>query len=181
MTILNFLSKLCNCIPIKDNINNYNSAGCIFINNSLVLSGYQKKKTNYFISGIGGKKQNEDVNYIHTAIREMIEELFEIYIIPNKLLEELYEIKPLKINYSNKYVNIVYSFDHLDEMLEILYSYNLKSPLYISFPSCLNELIFNRKINNNEVTHLCLLPFVKTEIKIDKNFIKDIFCHKSSI
>jgi hypothetical protein len=105
----------------------------------------------------------------------MIEELFNIFVIPDKLLNEIYEIKPLKINYSNKYVNLVYSFDQLDDILEIIHAYKLKSNLYYTFPTCINELIFNRKILNNEISHLCLLPIVKSQIKINTDFMNDIF------
>ena len=164
-----------NYLTKDNNINNYTSAGCIFIEKSLILSGYQKKKSNYIISGIGGKKEKNDKNPIHTAIREMVEELFNVTTISDKLLNELIEIKPKKIIMTKNHVNFVFTFFQLDEMLEIMYYYKIKSNIYSVFPTCINELLFNRKINNNsEISHLCLLPIVKTKITIDNDFINDI-------
>lgn len=164
-----------NYLTKDTDINNYTSAGCIFIEKSLILSGFQKKKSKYIISGIGGKKEKNDKNPIHTALREMIEELFNVTTISDKLLKELIEIKPKKTIITKNHVNFVFTFFQLDEMLEIMYDYKIKSNIYSVFPTCINELLFNRKINNNsEISHLCLLPIVKTKIIIDNDFMNDI-------
>lgn len=52
---------------------NYNSAGVIFTDGKHVLTGYQK---NSFFSGIGGGREQFDLDAKFTAIREMLEELF---------------------------------------------------------------------------------------------------------
>jgi hypothetical protein len=172
----NYLTKFLYSKSIDNDINNYKSAGCIFIDKNLILSGYQKKNSKYIISGIGGKKENNDKNPNHTAIREMIEELFDVTTLPDKLLNELIEIKPKKIITSKNHVNFIFTFFQLDEMLEIMYDYKIRSNLYPIFPTCINELLFNRKINNNcEILHLCLLPIVKTKIIIDNDFMNDIY------
>jgi hypothetical protein len=164
-----------NYLTKDSDINNYTSAGCIFIEKSLILSGYQKKKSKYIISGIGGKKEKNDKNPIHTAIREMVEELFNVTTLSDKLLNELIQIKPKKTIITKNHVNFIFTFFQLDEMLEIMYDYKIKSNIYSVFPTCINELLFNRKINNNsEISHLCLLPIVKTKITIDNDFINDI-------
>lgn len=159
-----------------NDINNYTSAGCIFIERNLILSGYQKKNSKYIISGIGGKKENNDKNSLQTAIREMIEELFNVTTLSDKLLNELIKIKPKKTIITKNHVNYVFTFFELDEMLEIMNDYKIKSNIYSIFPTCINELLFNRKINNNsEISHLCLLPIVKTKIIIDNDFMNDIY------
>jgi len=172
----NFLRKYFYSKSTDTDINNYTSAGCIFIEKSLILSGYQKKKSKFIISGIGGKKENNDKNPIHTAIREMIEELFNVTTLSDKLFNELIEIKPKKTIITNNHVNFIFTLFQLDEMLEIMYDYKIKSNIYSVFPTCINELLFNRKINNNsEISHLCLLPIVKTKIIIDDDFMNDIY------
>ena len=63
-------------------------AGIMFTDGKLVLAGYNSK--HLFISGIGGKiKENETP--ILTAVRETVEELFELEEIPGRLLDRLYE------------------------------------------------------------------------------------------
>jgi DNA-directed RNA polymerase subunit F len=172
----NYLMKSCYSKRRDNDINNYTSAGCIFIEKSLVLSGYQKKKSKNIISGIGGKKENNDKNPIHTALREMIEELFNITTLSDKLFNELIEIKPKKTIVTKNHVNFIFTFYQLDEILEIMYDHKIKSNIYSIFPTCINELLFNRKINNNsEISHLCLLPIVKTKIIIDNDFMNDIY------
>jgi len=157
--------------------NNYSGAGCIFTDNKLVLCGYQPYKKNPYISGIGGKKIDNETEYIKTAIRELIEELFDIHNLSDKIYNKLYDIKPKKImsnDYDNNYVCCVYDFNQLNRMLGILISYNLESNLYSVFPSNISDLIFNRHIKNAEISHLCLLPVVNNNIIIDNEFNKDI-------
>ena len=106
----------------------------------------------------------------------MIEELFNVTTLSDKLLNELIKIKPKKTIISKNHVNYVFTFFELDEMLEIMNDYKIKSNIYSIFPTCINELLFNRKINNNsEISHLCLLPIVKTKIIIDNDFMNDIY------
>ena len=156
-----------------DNIDNYVGAGCIFTNNKLILSGYQPYKKNPFISGIGGKKL-ENETYKKTALRELIEELFNISNISNTIIDRLLLINPIKIQYFNKYVNCIYNFNQLTHILDILNYYNTKSNLYLIFPRNIEDLIFNRNIKNGEISHLCLLPVINKKIIIDIEFNNDI-------
>jgi hypothetical protein len=156
-----------------DDINNYTSAGCIFTDNTLILAGYQPYKKTPFISGIGGKKQKEET-YAKTAMRELTEELLNIYDLSPNIYQDLYSIKPLHIQYANGYVNCIFNFDQLGQILEIVSLYNVESNLYTTFPKNITDLIFTRTINNNEISHLCLLPVINTNIQIDKDFNNDI-------
>jgi len=171
MNLFEFFSKLFK--KSSNNTNDYTGAGCMFINvnKTLVLSGYQPNKKS--ISGFGGKKEKNEC-YHQTAIRELFEELFNISHLSDNILNEIYEIIPLKIQYTNNYVNLIFSFDQLTNMLEILDYYKIKSNLYNTFPICLTELILNRNNQNSEILHLCLLPNINTKIKINKDFINDI-------
>jgi len=161
----------------KVNINthiNYTSAGSLYTNNKLVLCGYQQNKQNSTISGFGGKKETTDESYIETAIRETLEELFNI--VPNKEIIHLINanINHNKLIIQDNYYMLVYSFDDLELMLNLLNKNQITSKLYDSFPVTLSDLILNRKINNeSEISHICLLP-LKQNITINNEFIKDI-------
>lgn len=158
----------------------YISAGVIFTDGKILLAGYQPHKKNPCISGIGGKKK-EGETYIITALREMLEELFEFNEIPKKLIKEIKSlIIPQKILENSGYIIIVYDFQDLEMILKIIKIYKLQSILYDKFPKNLMELIFNRKINSDskcEISHLSLLPVIKHDKKnsfIDNLFIDDI-------
>jgi hypothetical protein len=154
-------------------LNNYTGAGCIFTDDRLILAGYHPSKKIPYISGIGGGKQ-ENETYIITALRELIEELFNSYNISDKILNDLITIVPIKIQYTNNYVNCIYNFNQLNDILEILDYHQFSSELYNRFPINYNDLIFNRKITNGEISHLCLLPVINNNIIIDTNFNNDI-------
>ena len=61
-------------------------AGIMFTNGSLVLSGYSQHKNK--LTGIGGKKENNELPY-ETALRETMEELFELKEIPTELYKNI--------------------------------------------------------------------------------------------
>ena len=158
----------------------YISAGVIFTNRKILLAGYQPRKKNPCISGIGGKKKDGET-YIITALREMLEELFEFNEIPKKLIKEIKSlIIPQKILENSGYIIVVYDFQDLEIILKIIKIYKLQSTLYDKFPKNLMELIFNRKINSDskcEISHLSLLPLIKHNKNypfVDKTFINDM-------
>ena len=153
-------------------MNKITNAGCLFTNYNHVLAGYQPKKKTPFISGFGGKKLNYET-ITETAIRETIEELFDINYVPFELIYRIKKINPTKVVMQDNYLLFVYSFEQL---LDILYISKeiISTNLYLSFPLTIPDLIFNRIINNkSEVSQLCLLPYTKN-IKIDPIFILDI-------
>jgi hypothetical protein len=152
----------------------YTSAGSFFTNEKLVLCGYQQNKKISNISGFGGKKELKDKTYIETAIRETLEELFDI--IPDKEITNIINMNIIHKNVliQDEYCMLTYTFDDLETILHILNKFQIKSNLYDNFPLTISELIFNRKIDSkSEISHLCLLP-LKENILIDNDFIKDI-------
>ena len=153
-------------------MNKITNAGCLFTNYNHVLAGYQPKKKIPFISGFGGKKINYET-ITETAIRETIEELFDINYVPFELIYRIKKINPTKVVMQDNYLLFVYSFEQL---LDILYISKeiISTNIYLSFPLTIPDLIFNRIINNkSEISQLCLLPYTKN-IKIDPIFILDI-------
>jgi len=157
---------------------NYRGAGCIFTDGKHILAGYQKKGSQSYISGIGGKTIDGET-YIETAIREMIEEILDIKDVPPKLIKIIEEtIQPGHIYRNRFYINVVYSFDDLITILKILHQNGIKTNLYKCFPRTVNDLIFNRITpSNSEISHLCILPLVKHDLDydfIDLSFITDM-------
>ena len=137
------------------------SAGVVFTDETLLLCGYQPYKAAPCISGIGGScEPGEDV--FTCAIREMIEELFEIKYMAPGLIRAMKEIAPRKVFTNQNYHIIMYSFEDLDMILKALANLGLQSPLYSVFPTTLHELLFTRNVGSvsAEISHLALLPIV---------------------
>lgn len=152
----------------------YTTAGSFFTDGNLVLCGYQQNKSINNISGFGGKKELTDKTYIETAIRETLEELFNIK--PDKELINIINLNIIhkKLIVIDNYYMLTYTFEDLELILQLLNKKNTISKLYDIFPLTISELIFNRKIDsNNEISHLCLLP-LKENVVINNDFIKDI-------
>jgi NUDIX domain len=156
----------------------YKAAGVVFTDGHLILAGYQPLKAAPFISGIGGSKE-EGETYKETALREMVEELFETSV-PPALLAELKTYvshSPRKVLRSATYVRLVYTFEDLVDMLAIMKKH-IKSPLYATFPLTLMDLLFHRRVGAKaEISHLCLLPVVKHDTRdplVVSYFVKEM-------
>ena len=154
------------------------SAGVIFTNGTHILAGYQPNKKKPFISGIGGRIHNAETNN-EAAIREMIEELFDIYKPPQELISIINRnIKEQQSLINGDYAIIVYSFEDLEKILKITEDYVKKSPIYKKFPENLSELLWNRlPKRRSEISHLCILPFVdhnNTMSFVDPNLLEDL-------
>lgn len=151
------------------------AAGCIFTDGNLILAGYQPTKVVPIISGLGGKREGDEF-LEETAIRETVEELFEIHSLPSGLVQRIENLcTPRQILQNGAYGAIVYTFKDLDKILRICSSYKLVSPLYTKFPRTLDQLLFGRLQSSSsvEVTHLALLPLVSKQV-IDPSFIEDM-------
>jgi len=153
-----------NCFSYRRNTEDeYEGSGCIFTDENHYLAGYQPNKKNPMISGIGGSKE-EGETYIITAIREAIEELFEVNVKREIINDIQMYIMPRRIIKNGSYVIVKYSFEDLQYMMKIIRSHRIVSPLYDKIPINILELIFNRKIDkSSEISHLAILPLVKCE------------------
>ena len=152
--------------------NGFIGAGCLFTNHAHVLAGFHHRKSIPFIGGFGGKKEKNEV-YEETAIREMVEELFNVTNVSFTLIINIKKIIPLKTLHHNNYYILVYTFD---DLLTILAECNkfVKSDLYEKMPTTVESLIFNRLYNEkSEISTLCLLPKSKF-LKIENDFAVDI-------
>jgi len=156
------------------------SAGILFTNNTHVLAGYQlinkhNKQDEKVLSGFGGKKENDETD-IQTAIRETLEELFEINV-TDFLVSFIEKILiPRKIIIQNNYTLFIFNFDDLLVILNVIKFNDLASKLYDVIPLTLTDLILNRKhYHESEISELSLLP-IKTVIdgfRIDTLFMDD--------
>jgi hypothetical protein len=158
---------------------NYTSAGCMFFNDQFVLAGYQPRKQKPFLSGLGGKREGEET-YDITALRETIEELFELQTVPLEWITAIQEKVPSKGTVKNgDYIIVLYSFEDLQQILQILQEKGAVSELYSEFPVNLQSLLFHRKQLQYpaEISHLALLPFVNHSSDtpfVSHSFVKDM-------
>lgn len=132
-------------------------AGIFFTDGKIFLCGYSQHK--HKITGIGGKKQNNELPY-ETALRETLEELFEFHNIPFELTNEL----NANLRFDNvigyrSYKSFIMSFDDLELILNIVNKYDLKSRVYKTLPKNFDELVYEREfVNNTEFSRLFFFP-----------------------
>ena len=151
----------------------YTAAGCLFVNGTHALAGYQPGKTVPCISGIGGKREERDSGVMETALREMLEEVLGIYD-SARFMGALAGVEYITMIRGRNYVNIVYSFIALEKILGIMQAAGVQSPYYKVFPLTLNELIFSREAGGAEIVHFAVLPLVPDLPWVDPYFVKDL-------
>ena len=145
-------------------------AGILFTDERMVLAGC---RSNGVITGIGGKKKNDETPY-KTAVRESLEEIFELKVIPEELLADVYG----KINsynvVSGAYTIFLCTFCDLKEIIDIVRSYDVTSAVYDELPRSMEDLLLNRHPSDkSEFSHLVLLPYF-CNTRIENYFLKDI-------
>ena len=157
----------------------YTAAGCVFVDGGTVLAGVQKQRlvvqgrAEPVLSGFGGTRESTDFDWIHTAIRETVEELFEVKVVPIALVQHLRLALPFKhVTETNGYVMIQYTFDDLTALMRLCGS--LRSPLYKVQPKTLLDLITKRdwRTIDCEIGALALQPLVDG-LTIDRLFEED--------
>jgi hypothetical protein len=154
-------------------------AGILFTDGRFVLAGYNPHKT--LITGIGGKAKPGETP-TQTALRETIEELFELEQIP----ETLTRLLNSQLVFDNMmtrggYSVFIMNFVDLDIIITTLHMvHNLKSRVYDILPINLNQLIMNRKVDPMaELTHVLLMPYEKN-IYLSKSLVNDIIHLKTA-
>ena len=164
--------------PISPLYPEYTAAGCLFVAGSVALAGVQKQflvidgKRKPVLSGLGGRREPNDIDWIHTAFRETVEELFDVKDVPVTLLNRLRLLLPIRHVAENQgYVLLQYSFDDLVQLLALCKS--LVSPLYKAQPRTVQDLIVKRCITSSEIGSLALLPRI-AGVTIDPLFEADL-------
>ena len=155
----------------------YKAAGVLFTDGKHVLAGYQPGKRVPCITGIGGCREKGEIR-IDTALRETVEELYDIKKLPPGLLKKLKSMcVPIETFQNGSYVVFVLNFQDLEKILKTCMEFKVDTSIYKEYPLTLSDLIFNRDILlSSEITHLALLPFVRHEGKtlVSPDFLKDI-------
>ena len=143
----------------------WEGAGCIFTNGNVLLGGYQPHKAPPSISGIGGGREGDDRSVFHTAMRETLEELFNLKGVNAALIDTLYrKLPPVKFLVTDvpgwgAYVAIMYTFKDLETILRMREI--PRSDLYVRRPLTLQDLLLKLTVRADiELSHLCLLPVV---------------------
>ena len=170
---MEWISSLFKTKRAGSTLTNFKAAGCVFTDGKYILAGYQPKRSEYNISGFGGSRLDGET-YMQTALRETLEEFFEVDP-PRHLIDDIEQLlKPTATHINETYVLVQYTFEDLIKVLAYSKSACKHTDVYDVFPESLNDLIFNRNHTpRSEVHQLCLLPF-KNNIKIGKDFKRDI-------
>jgi hypothetical protein len=152
-------------------------AGILFTDGNLALAGFSQHKC--CITGIGGKPKGTEALF-QTAVRETIEELFELEEIPEALLALVCSsFKFDKLLCTSKYTTFVMPFSELDKLFLYLKMFDLKSKVYSVLPLNLMELLFTRVPSNSvELSHLVLIPCTYN-VGLDKSLLHDIYAYKN--
>jgi len=167
----------------------YTGAGILFAEGPVALAGIQKywrvaKGGPAVLSGFGGRREDGDSDWLATAWREVIEELFHITTVPAPLLQALRSAIPLPIpphtTYTSGYVILYLGFRHLETALGLCKTHGLQSDLYKAMPSSVLELILLRgSASQAEVGPLALLPTAHRAI-IAEDFQGDLsYCRQT--
>jgi hypothetical protein len=91
----------------------------------------------------------------------------------NKLINEIMMLPEEKYIYHNSYVNFIYNFTQLEEILLSIKNYNIRSKYYDEIPTNIFDLITKRKKLDGEIKSLALLPIEK-DLIVHNYFIQDI-------
>ena len=147
--------------PIDAYDETYSAAGVIFTDGTYCLAGYQPGKKNPCITGIGGMKEVGETAIL-TALREAVEEIFNIKSVPPAFIKALQDkLRVRNCIKNNTYIIFVYTFNDLELVLKLAKQYKIHSTLYTRLPRTLMELIFLRDVSQpSEIRHISLLPLV---------------------
>lgn len=154
------------------------AAGCLFIQDTTVVAGYNPKYNLW--SGIGGKiQQNESIQ--QAAYRETIEELFGVTP-SSKIIEECIQTFNFKQPViRNNYAFIPLAFDLFIHIIYILKAHNYKSPYYIHLPITVSELVHQRRHSENqEISDLKLVDYKDCKSVISQDLLEDCLYYELS-
>lgn len=157
----------------------YQGAGILFLEGPVALAGIQKHRqvlkgaVEPRLSGFGGRREDQDIDWIHTAFRETIEELFGVEDVSVSLIQQLRAKVPYRASFkTGEYWVLQSTFEDLKTLLALA-AKHLQSPLYSTMPRTLEELITRRCPQSiSEIGALALVPV--SSPYIDTNFTEDL-------
>ena len=136
----------------------FDSAGILFQDTTgTFLSGWNPKQQAW--SGFGGKRRGTETAW-ETALREVCEEVFGIFLLPVSLETLQQALSPMEFFQTKTYVCFVMPLDFLFRLAEMLDMIEYKSPFYKVYPRTKDDLLLKRTIQlkkTPEITELCFL------------------------
>ncbi len=156
------------------------AAGIFFSDERHVLSAYQKRHNTLIVSGLGGKQEPQDVSIYYTAIRETLEELYDIQPSDGLINRVMHAIHPTMTIQAENYTTFYMSFEQLNRIMQIVAEVT-QSPIYRQMPHTIHDLISNRRpLPSSEVSALALQPMESMAVQ-DREFMHDIESFKKLI
>lgn len=152
-------------------------AGILFLSEreNSVLSGFHPKLNRW--SGFGGKRQEDEVA-IHTAVREVIEEIFGIYSLKDDCLTEMCTLVTDNPRNEGGYFLFVEPIHTLFKMAEVLRKNEYISEYYLEIPTTL-DMLFNKRGSKDEMEITRLEYFLLKDLQdrrgsLTQEFYEDI-------
>lgn len=154
----------------------FRAAGCIFADKQYVLGGFTPAIHTIF--GLGGSREGKET-YWETAVREVYEEIFEPVDLPKYLISETKEkLKPRAVLLHKGYVMILCDLKDLSVFYAGAKKANLKSRVYESIPTTLEEMVVMRSDKvAAEISEFNLIPMKKDTSdypRINSKYVRDI-------
>ena len=166
-----------NPIILHTTFPSYTGAGILFTEGPVAIAGVQKhyKNSETILSGFGGRREATDQDWVHTAFRETVEELYNTTNVPMKLIlslrRQIVSLKPPI--YTSGYLVIQLNFDQLRTFLKICRTH-LLCEIYKQMPLTLDDLILKRcPSSSSEIGALALIPVAKA-VTVDPDFLNDL-------
>jgi hypothetical protein len=163
----------------------YTGAGILFVGGPVALAGIQKygrvvQGGKALLSGFGGSKEPTDIDWLDTAWREVLEELFHVSRVPVGLLNQLRMTIAIPApTYTSGYVLVHLGFDELTKALCLCKKYGITTDLYDTVPLTVTSLVFNRRpLPVAEIGPLALLP-VSHRVSIADEFAGDLTAYRT--
>lgn len=162
----------------------YTGAGILFVGGPVALAGVQKywrvskQGSQGILSGFGGSREAGDTDWLHTAWREVVEELFHVKNVPAPLLQLLRSRIPLPIppliTCTSGYILLHLGFAELEVALTLCRKHGIQSELYKTMPTTVSDLVMKRSPSTQaELGPLALLP-ISHRVVISEQFTGDL-------
>jgi hypothetical protein len=159
---------------MQNNIeNNHTGAGILFYKNNHFLMGFSYHLKKW--SGFGGKIEPEDKSPIHTAVREVVEEIFGIQAEPF-IINILSYIQIRREINRKGYILYICDIEQLLWITTVLILFGKTSPYYSIIPASIIDIICMRdaprdaEVPSIEMVHKKMIRKLKT----DYHFLADI-------
>jgi hypothetical protein len=130
------------------------------------------------LSGLGGSREAGDADWLDTAWREVVEELFDVKNVPAALLLSLRSHIPLPIppliTNTSGYILLHLGFAELEVALALCGKHGIQSELYKAIPTTVSDLVLKRSPSPRaELGPLALLP-ITHRVTISSEFTGDL-------